>query len=155
MRSGGWILFLLLFWGCQNPSEPLPYPLTITSDGVGTIHIGGSFDVPLLRGKLPGFELEKLSSVTSSQTQTILQLKRHDEPIAYIVSDAAGDAISEIVVLSPLIKNSHGVGINDPLVLSEKLHCVSGECRYADEPSVTYVINSDAHTIREITVQRL
>lgn len=155
MHPGGWILFPLLFWGCQTSSNTLPYPLTITSEGVGAIHIGGSFDIPLLRGKLPGFEIEKLSAVNALQTQTILQLKRYDEPIAFIVSDAAGAIISEIIIRSPLIKNSHEVGVNDPLPLSEKLHCVSEQCRYTDEPSITYVINSETHTIREITVQRL
>lgn len=154
MPRFGWIL-LPLVWGCQNPPNDLPYPLTITPEGIGPIHLGAPFDLLLLRGKLPGFELEKLSEVTSAKGQTIIRLKRHNKPIALIVSDAKGDTLREVIILSPLIKNTQGLGINDILPLSERLHCIEDQCRYANETTILYRTEPHTRTIREITLQQL
>lgn len=153
MRLSGWILLPLLFWGCHDASTPLPYPLTISPEGVGAIHINGNFDIPLLCGKLPGFEIKKLSSVTPDQPQTILQLTRYDEPILLIVSDSSETKIAQIIVRSPLIKDSAGVGVSDILPISEKLRCDHNQCRYQDKPTITYRIESQSRSIREIIVQ--
>jgi hypothetical protein len=155
MRLFGWMIFPLLFLGCKNPDSPLPYPLTISPEGVGAIHLGGTFDIPLLQGKLPGFELEKLSEVTSATGQTIVRLKRHDEPLALILSDSSGVTITQIIVLSPLIKDTKKLGINDMLPPSEELHCVKDQCTYTANPTITYAIRPDTHTIREINLQQL
>ncbi len=155
MRLSGWILLSLLFWGCHDSPVSLPYPLTITPEGVGAIHLNGTFDIPLLCGKLPGFEIKKLSSVTPDQPQTILQLTRYDEPIALIVSDSSKTTIAQIIVRSPLIKDSAGVGVNNILPISEKLRCDHNQCRYQDKPAITYRIEPQSRSIREIIVQQL
>lgn len=155
MRRFGWFLLPLLLIGCRNPPNNLPYPVTLTREGMGAIHAGGTFDIALLRGKLPGFELEKLSEVTSEMGQTIVRLKRNDQSVALIVSDTHGDTISRIIILSPLIKNARGVGINDILPPSERLQCIRDECRYTDEKTITYRLDPHTHIIREITLQSL
>jgi hypothetical protein len=153
VRLSGWILLSLLFWGCHDSRTPLPYPLTITPEGVGAIHLNGTFDIPLLCGKLPGFEIKKLSSVIPDQPQTILQLTRHDEPIVLIVSDSTETRIAQIIVSSPLLKDSAGVGINDILPLSERVRCDHNQCHYKDIPTIIYSIEPQSRSIREITVQ--
>lgn len=153
MRLSGWILLSLLFWGCHDSPTHLPYPLTITPEGIGTIHLKGTFDIPLLSGKLPGFEIKKLSSVTPDQPQDILQLTRYDEPIALIVSDSGKTKIAQIIVRSPLLKDPAGVGINDILSLSERVYCDRNQCHYKDKPTIIYSIEPQSRVIREITVQ--
>lgn len=155
MRLRIWGLCALLFLGCQNRSNDLPYPLTITQEGMGTVHLGEPFDVALLQGKLPGFELEKLSRVTSEIGSTTVQLKRGNNSIALMVSDPQGVNLSEVIVLSPLIKNAQGLGLNDVLPSSKNLICTGNQCRYADQPSVHYTIDLDSRIIREITLQPL
>lgn len=155
MLRYGWIAALLVVGGCKSPDSLLPYPLAVTAEGIGPVHIGESFNIPMLRGKLPGFDLEKLSEVTSANGQTILRLKRHESPIALVISDPKGEVIDEVVVLSPLVKDSHGAGINDILKASGHLRCIQEICRDSDIPSITYRIRPDTQTIREITVQRL
>lgn len=140
---------------CHSSDGSLPYPLTITQEGMGSIHPGEPFDIALLRGKLPGFELEKLSRVASEKGATILQLTRGDKPIALIVSDQTGATLSEIIVLSPLVKNLHGLGINDTLPPAKDLNCTQEVCRYTNEPSILYTIDPNSRAIREIILQPL
>lgn len=150
-----WVLCALMFLGCQNRSNDLPYPLTITQEGMGAVHLGEPFDIALLQGKLPGFELEKLSQVTSEKGAATVRLKRGNDPIVLMVSDPQGANISEIIVLSPLVKNAQGLGLNDILPPSNNLTCVDDRCRYADQPSLHYTIDPTSRTIREIILQSL
>lgn len=140
---------------CHSPDGSLPYPLTITPEGMGSIHPGEPFDIALLRGKLPGFELEKLSRVASEKGATILQLTRGDKPIALIVSDQTGVTLSEIIILSPLVKNFRGLGINDIFPSTKDLNCTQEVCRYTNQPSILYRIDLNSRAIREIILQPL
>lgn len=155
MNRIGWALAGLLFLGCNNSSDTLPYPLVITEDGLGAIHPKDPFDIALLRGKLPGFELERLSQVASEKQPSIIRLKRGDHPIALIASDPSGRSISQITLLSPLIKNAEGIGINDLLSKETDIVCAQERCHYADTPSITYWIEPKRGTIIEITLQAL
>jgi len=149
-------LFLpILFWGCQPSSDALPYPLTISEEGVGSVHLGGSFDIALLRGKLPGFELELLSEVASAKSSPIIRLKRGGKEIALLVSDPKGSILTEVIILSPRVKNTQGIGINDLLPDTEAIRCIRDKCRYSNNSSVTYRIEPGSRTIREITLQKL
>lgn len=155
MRLPVLALCAVLFFGCQHNSDSLPYPLTLSTQGVGAIHLGESFDIALLRGKLPGFELDTLSRVASAKEASVIRLKRGDEVIAMIAADQTGSVISEIIILSPLIKNMQGMGINDTLPPDKDIRCVRDECRYTGEPSIAYRIESNTRTIREIMIQPL
>jgi len=117
------------------------------------MHLNDSFEIGVLRGKLPGFELEEFSEVTAEKTRTLIRLKRGNMPIALLFADDQSTRLNEILILSPLLKNAQGVGINDPLPLSERITCVHDECRAADEPSIIYRIAPKTHTIREIVLQ--
>lgn len=145
----------LLFWGCHHSSDTLPYPLTLSEEGMGSVHPGDSFDIALLRGKLPGFELELLSPVASAKSAPLIRLKREEREIALFGSDPEGSRITEIIILSPLVKNDEGIGINDPLPDSDAIRCNGDECRYRDHPSITYRIETASRTIREISLQKL
>lgn len=155
MRLRIWACCALLFVGCQNRPNTLPYPLVISQEGMGAVHLGEPFDVAQLQGKLPGFELEKLSQVTSEKGAGTVRLKRGDDPVALIVSDPKGANLSQIIVLSPLVKNAQGLGLNDVLPLSKNLTCTDNQCRYDDQPSVHYTIDPDSRIIREIILQPL
>jgi hypothetical protein len=122
---------------------------------MGSVHPGSSFDIALLRGKLPGFELELLSQVASAKNAPLIRLKREEKAIALLVSDPEGSVITEIIVLSPLIKNKEGIGVSDPLPDTDAIRCIRDECRYRDHPSITYRIQTDSRTVREISLQKL
>jgi hypothetical protein len=143
--------FLLI--GCSSEKTALPYPLTISEEGLGAIHPDTPFDQ--ISTTLSGFEFEKLSQIASDQSNTILQIKRGNSLIAQIVSDPSGKKISVIYILSPLIKNKHGIGIGDPLPYTESLNCNNDLCLSTDEPSLHYRIDLKGRTIREITFSRL
>jgi len=129
--------------------------MNITVDGVGSIHPGMAFDPKLIQMTCPGFEVEKVSPISPGEPLPLLILKRGKSDILYLVSDPAGEKISQISVISPLPKDKRGQGILDPIRKEADLVCEEELCRYRDQPSITYRIDPAARTIREITVQRL
>ncbi|HEX5329079.1 hypothetical protein [Sulfuricurvum sp.] len=145
------VAFLVI--GCSSQNSTLPYPLTISEEGLGAIYPDTPFDQ--INTALSGFEFEKLSQISSNQSNTILQMKRGNNLIAQIVSDPSGKKISEIYILSPLIKNKHAIGIGDPLPQDGSLKCEHDLCQSSDEPSLHYRIDLKERTIREITFSRL
>lgn len=154
MRPVFFLLIPALFlFGCRSPQEPLPYPLTITEEGLGAIHPETPFDQA--GGKLMGFEARKLSQITPDHPEMIWQIRRGESVFAHIVSDEGGKKISRIDILSPQIKNRHAQGIGDSLNPSPALTCDNGTCGYADEPSLRYRIDPASRIIREITLQKL
>lgn len=146
-------LFILALHGCDAPNEPLPYPLTISEEGLGAIHPDTPFDQ--VTTSLSGFSFEKLSKISPDQNQIIFQMKRGKSTVADIVSDPTGKKIAEIHVISPHIKNKHAQGLGDPLPLSKTLRCSDDRCSDATEPSVYYRIERNTRTIKEITFSRL
>ncbi len=146
-------LFTLIINGCDTPNEPLPYPLTISEDGLGAIHADTPFDQ--VSTTLSGFIFEKLSQISPDQNQFIFQMKRGKSAVADIVSDPSGKKIAEIQVVSPLIKNKYSQGLGDILPLSKTLLCSDTLCHNENEPSVHYRIDRNTRMIKEITFSRL
>lgn len=146
-------LFILIITGCNTPNEPLPYPLTISEEGLGAIHYNTPFDQ--VNTSLSGFTFEKLSRISPDQKEIILQMKRGKSTVADIVSDTTGKKIAEIQVISPLIKNKYHQGLGDTLPLSKTLQCNDDQCHNENEPSVHYRIDRNTRTIKEITFSRL
>lgn len=146
-------IFTLIINGCDVPNEPLPYPLTISEEGLGSIHHNTPFDQ--VSSSLSGFTFEKLSQISPDQNQIIFQMKRGKSSIADIVSDPSGKKIAEIQVVSPLVKNKYDQGIGDTLPLSKALQCDDDLCHNENEPSVHYRIDRNTRTIKEITFSRL
>lgn len=144
---------VLFLFGCRSPQEPLPYPLTITEEGLGAIHPETPFDQA--GGKLMGFEARKLSRVTPERPEALWQIRRGENVYALVVSDEGGKKIDHIDVLSPQIKNRRAQGIGDSLSPTPALRCDNGTCSYADEPSLHYRIDPASRIIREITLQKL
>jgi hypothetical protein len=147
------LLAALFLSGCDAPNEPLPYPLTISEEGLGAIHPDTPFDQ--INTSLNGFSFEKLSRISSEQSESIFQIKRGEKVIAQIISDSSGKKIASIHILSPLVKNRDNLGLGDPLPLSETLICTDEQCTSRDEPSLSYRIDPNGRTIREITFSRL
>jgi hypothetical protein len=147
------LLAAFLVIGCSSVETTLPYPLTISEEGLGAIHPDTPFDQ--ISTALSGFEFEKLSQISSDQSHTIVQIKRSHSLIAQIVSDSSGKKISAIYILSPQIKNKNHLGIGDPLPQSDSLKCDNDLCQSTDEPSLHYRIDVRDRTIREITFSRL
>jgi hypothetical protein len=146
------LLIAFFVFGCSSQNTTLPYPLTISEEGLGAIHPNTPFDQ--VEGKLSGFTIDKLSQVSSDQSETIVQLKRGEKIFAQIISDPSGKKISQILILSPLIKNTHNQGIGDPLT-PQNLLCTQESCHYSNEPSILYQTEGSNHTIREITYTKL
>ncbi len=148
-------LFLIgfLLVGCSKPSETLPYPLTISEEGIGAIHPNTPIDQ--LNTTLSGFEFQKLNPVSPDQQAVIFQIKRGDTLIAQIFSDGSGKKISSIHILSPLIKNKSHVGLGDRLPSDKKLVCDHDLCHTLDEPSLHYRLDPLTRIVREITFSRL
>lgn len=147
------LLSAFLLIGCSNSDNALPYPLTISEEGLGAIHPNTPFTQ--ISTSLSGFEFEKLSQISPENPEIIYQMKRGDRLIAQIVSDASGKKISAIHVLSPQIKNKDNLGLGDPLPQTQTLTCRDELCSYGDEPSLHYRIDPKTRTIREITFQKL
>ncbi|MGD9654589.1 MAG: hypothetical protein AB7U44_05275 [Sulfuricurvum sp.] len=147
------VCLLFFMYGCQSPERNLPYPLTVTEDGLGAIHADTPMD--LIQSKLSGFSFEKLSQITPEHPEIIVQLKRGSNILAQIVSDRSGKKISAIVIVSPLITNRHNEGITGQLRSNIPLTCDENGCFYTDEPSVRYRLDPSDKTIREITYQKL
>lgn len=146
-------LLSLIINGCNVPSEPLPYPLTINEEGLGAIHYNIPFDQ--VNNTLSGFTFEKLSQISPDQRQIIYQIKRGKNIVANILSDTSGKKIAEIQVVSPLIKNKYAQGLGDILPSSKTLQCIDDRCTNVNEPSVHYRIDRNTRTIKEITFSRL
>lgn len=144
----------LLFVGCGVSEDSLPYPLTITDEGVGAIRPGMAFDSSRIQSTLPGFTVDAVSRISPQKEPMILLLKRGDTPILYLLPDSEGKQILRITALSPLIKDRYDQGIGDPLRTTPSLSCKESECFYADTPGVRYTLDP-AGRIREITVQKL
>jgi hypothetical protein len=143
---------IVILAGCSTQSDSIPYSLTISETGLGAIHPDTQFDQ--IEGKLSGFNIDKLSQVSAQQSELIIQLKRGKQVFAQIIFDTSGKKISQIVILSPQIKNIHNQGIGEELT-PQNLLCDKTNCRYSDEPSVSYRLGDDNRTIREITFSRL
>ena len=147
------LIIALLFIGCSSQNTTLPYPLTISEEGLGAIHPDTPFEQ--ISTSLSGFEFEKLSQISPEHPEMIYQMKRGGRLIAHIVSDSSGKKISEIHILSPLIKNKHDIGLGETIPQNTPLNCRDELCSYPDEPSLYYRIDSKTRTIREITFQKL
>lgn len=147
------LIIALLFIGCGSVDTHLPYPLTISEEGLGMIHPDTPFDQ--ITTTLSGFEFDKLSQVSSDHNSVILQIKRANHPIAQIVSDETGKKIAAIYITSNLIKNKQGIGLGDPLAQNDQIHCNATECISKNEPSVHYRIDPEHRTILEITFSPL
>lgn len=147
------LLVVLFFIGCGSPNAALPYPITISEEGLGAIHP----DTPInqINTLLSGFDFEKLSQVSSDHNNVILQMKRAGHPIAQIVSDETGKKIAVIYITSNLIKNKQGLGLGDTLPKNEHILCKGDLCTGINEPSVHYRIDPNRRTILEITFSRL
>lgn len=146
-------LFALFIGGCNVPNEPLPYPLTLSEEGLGALRYDTPFEQVNL--SLSGFEFAKLSRISPDRTETIFQMKRGGTTIAHIVSDPSGKKISAIHILSPLIKNTDNLGLGDPLPPTKEFICSDNLCYRKKEPSVHYRIDPNTRTIREITFSRI
>jgi hypothetical protein len=153
LLSTRFLLIALVFVGCSSPNNTLPYPLIISENGLGAIHPDTPFEQ--ISTSLSGFEFEKLSQISPQYPEMIYQMKRGDTLIAHIVSDSSGKKISEIHILSPLIKNKHHLGLGETIPQNTPINCRDELCSYPDEPSVYYRIDSNTRTIREITFQKL
>ncbi len=146
------ILIVWLLSGCSEPASTLPYPLVITQEGLGAIHPETPIDqIPTL---MVGFEIEKLSAVSSSNEASIYQIKREGTLLAHVVSDRSGKKIDSIHILSPLIKDGYNQAINEPLKEKGFL-CESGRCTDPSSPQIIYTIDPKNRTILEITYQKL
>lgn len=146
-------LIALYLSGCNTPKDELPYPLTISEEGLGSIHPDTPFNQ--LNSSLSGFTLEKLSRISPDQKQLIFQIKRGEMLIADVVSDPSGKKIAEIQIASPLIKNKENLGLGDTLPMSKTLRCDNDLCYNENEPSLHYRIDQNTQTIKEITFSRL
>lgn len=146
------ILLFFLLSGCSEQSTTLPYPLIISQEGLGAIHPGTPIDqIPTL---MVGFEVEKLSAVSSVDQATIYQIKRNGATLAQVISDKSGKKVDSIHVLSPLIKDTYDQGINEPLK-EQSFHCQGNQCTDTSSPQMSYTVDPKNRTILEITYQKL
>lgn len=152
-RLSSLVLFALLINGCDTPNRSLPYALSITEEGLGSLHPDTPFSQ--VNTSLSGFEFEKLSQITPGQNEMIFLMKRGEKTLAQIVSDPSGKKIAEIQITSELIKNRYDQGLGDPLPTSKTLHCKGDICQNENEPSLHYRIDQKTRIIKEITFSRL
>lgn len=145
----------LVFSSCSQPTNILPYPLTITEEGVGAIHPSQPYDFNILRSSLPGIECIRLHSVSSADQRQIILLKRGTENLAQLLIASDQKNIQEIVILSSQIKNKDRRGIGETLASRTTLHCTKSICRYNDEPSLEYKLDPLTHRILEISYRKL
>ncbi len=146
------IVLGLFIGGCSEQDKALPYPLTLTKEGLGAIHPDTPFEeIPTL---MLGFECEKLTAVSSYDQGLIYQIKRGEDPIAHIVSDRSGKRVASIHLLSPLIKDAYDQAIHEPLKEKPFL-CVGERCSDPASPEIFYTIDPKNRTILEITYQKL
>lgn len=141
--------------GCQAPTEPLPYPITLSPEGLGPVRPGLSFDIAALQSKLPGFTVEKMSQITPERSQILFTLKRGDAVMAYIFPDEQGKRIGHISVVTERIPDHNGQKVGDPIHENPSLRCAGDECRYETHPSLSYRLAPSSRIIREITLQKL
>jgi hypothetical protein len=152
-RLSALLLLALLISGCDTPNKSLPYPLSITEEGLGSLHPDTPFNQ--VNTSLSGFEFEKLSQISPNQNEMVFLIKRGKKTLAQVVSDPSGKKIAEIQIISPLIKNRYDQGLGDPLPTSKTLQCSDDVCQNANEPSVHYRIDQNTRIIKEITFSRL
>lgn len=152
-RLSSLLLLAFLITGCDTPNKTLPYALTISEEGLGSLHPGTPFNQ--VNATLSGFEFEKLSQISPGQNEMIFLIKRGEKTLAQIVSDSSGKNIAEIQITSALIKNRYHQGLGDPLLASKTLHCKDDICENENEPSVHYRIDQNTRIIKEITFSRL
>lgn len=152
----GMILLLgLLFWGCDTPHDPsLPYPMTLTSEGLGTLRAGERFEASLIQGRFPGLGVEKLSQIVPQGAQTLFILKRHETALGYVFPDKSGKAVAKITVISPLIPDETGRKTGEVLPALPNIRCSGEECTLEHSP-LRYRIDPASRIIREITLQKL
>lgn len=146
-------LLALLIQGCDTPNKSLPYALSITEEGLGSLHPDTPFSQ--VNTSLSGFEFEKLSQISPGQNEMIFLMKRGKKTLAQIVSDPSGKKIAEIQITSALIKNRYNQGLGDPLPETKTLHCKDDICQNENEPSLHYRIDQNTRIIKEITFSRL
>ena len=149
------LTIILLISGCHSPEEPLPYPITLSSEGLGPLHPGESFEISAIQGKLPGFTVEKMSLVTPGRSETLLLLKRGESVLAHILPGSDEKQIAQITLCSDRIKDQRGQTIGETIQKSSDLHCNGSECRYGADESLSYRIDPGSGIIREITLQKL
>lgn len=145
-------MFLIGFAGCSNNDNRLPYPLTITEEGLNAIKASTPFEEA--GHALMGIEARKLSQITPANPELIWELRRGKSVLAHIVSDPSGKTIERIEILDTRIKNGSGKGLGDTLEVIPEITCLHDECRYGNEPSVLYRID-ETRTIREIVYRKL
>ncbi len=145
----------LALLGCQPPKEPLPYPITLGAQGLGALKIGGEFGVGPIAQKLPGFELEKLSKVTPGRVETLLVLKRGETVLAYVFPDREGKKVIRITLCDGTIADARGERVGRPLRSREGLRCDAETCVDAANGALSYRIDPESATVREITLQKL
>ncbi len=149
-----WLALGAFFIGCSTPHDrPLPYPLTLSPEGLGPIRPGSAFDPAAIQGKLPGFAVEKISRVTPGRSETILLLKRDGRILAHIFPDVAGETITRVSVVSALISDDTGRKVGDPR--STPLECGDAECLDRSRPALRYHLAPGGKTISEISVVKL
>ena len=147
-----WSALVLFMAGCSQENKTLPYPLSLTEEGLGAIHPDTPFEeIPTA---ILGFECEKLTAVSSSNKELIYQIKRGGDPLAHVVSDPSGKKIASIHILSPLSPDSRGQTLGDPL-MDEPFICDNTRCFDPETPALHYTIDPDTRRILEITLQRL
>ncbi|MDD5716911.1 MAG: hypothetical protein PHW64_03835 [Sulfuricurvum sp.] len=142
----------MIIAGCASSDGVLPYPLTVSEEGLGSIHPDTPFEE--VNTRLVGFTFDKLTQISPEHPEIIFRLKRGNTVFAQILSDNSGKKIARMDILSPLIKNKHRLGLDDPLPQIAEIECRDHTCRYREEPSLMYTID-DNRIIREITYQRL
>lgn len=145
-----WTIFIL-FIGCGSPDETLPYPLTITQEGLGPLHPTTPFEeVPTA---MIGFESQKLSLISPDQTEVIYAISKGSHTVAHVFSDTSGKKIDAIHVLSVHVQDVHGQKIGSALEAS--IPCGNGRCSDPSSPSISYEIDPKTRIIRQINYQRL
>lgn len=149
------LVLALFLTNCHSPQEPLPYPLTLSEEGLGIIRPGGIYDSSLIQSKMPGFTVEKLSLITPGKAQTLLALKRGDHLLAHIFPDGAEEHIERITLHSDLIKDHRGQSIGDVIQTDGDLHCGADECHYGTETALFYRTDPKSRIILEITLRKL
>jgi len=151
------LFFSLLFLvnACSEPHDSLPYPIAITQEGLGAIHPDQPYDFNTLQASLPGIEFIRFQPVSSERIEQIILLKRGSMNLAQIFLEPDQKKIREIFILSPQIKNRLNKGIGDTLNPHPSLECTNDLCRYDDEPSVRYKVNTQTRRILEISYRKL
>lgn len=141
----------ILFTGCGSPDEILPYPLTITQEGLGPLHPTTPFEeVPTA---MIGFESQKLSLISPEQTEVIYAISKGSHTVAHVFSDTSGKKIEAIHILSVQVQDGHGQKIG--YVLDASIPCDHTQCSDPSSPSIRYEIDPKTRIIRQINYQRL